>query len=268
MRKHKKLFGLTFGLLALLLITTIVIGPSLGTLYCCQSMDPTIDGYLGPSEWKDGIPKDLKLHDLNDESETLDVEIQSIHGADLILYTGVTFLDSVITPLDLFFIVYKQVEGDPLVLPPYNENGSLGLEHDVKALNLYDNYSIDCFSLNTPGYDVQQDTDVGGVNNGDAKCYNNGTHTTIEMMAPFDSGDALGHDFKLAVGIRIDIMIWFYDGEKGIVYGQVLETTNDYEWLTLYIGCTATPTPLPIFYVILGLATSTISILIFKRRRK
>ncbi|MHA1127037.1 MAG: hypothetical protein ACTSQX_15530, partial [Candidatus Heimdallarchaeota archaeon] len=62
MRKQMRIVGLTVGLIFLLLLATKVVGPGLGTLYSCESMDPTIDGYLDPSEWKDGIPKEVKLH--------------------------------------------------------------------------------------------------------------------------------------------------------------------------------------------------------------
>jgi hypothetical protein len=263
--KTLRLVGLNLSLVLLFLSITIVVGPSLRTLYCCPSPDPVVDGTIGASEWKEGVPKEVKLHNLLTESDIITVEIQSVHGNDLILYFGITFEDNGINPEDYFFIVFKNVEGDPLVLPPYNASGTFGLEHDVKMLWLHNNVSIDAFTKDS-GYIWEDDIIAGGTYDLTAKCYFNGTHTTIEMRSPFNSGDTAGHDFSLSVGVRMQIMLWYHDEDKHIDFCQILETTLDYEWLDLYIGCT--PTPIPITFVILGLATTVAVSLIMKRRRK
>ena len=229
------------------------------------SPDPVVDGTLGVSEWKEGIEKDVLLYDLKDELETMDLKIQSVYGNDYYIYFGVTFIDAEINPEDYFFIVFKTIEGDPLFIPPYNESGSFGREHDVKMLWLHNNFSNDAFTTGS-SYTWDDDVTAGGTNDGIAKCHFNGTHTTIEMRYLFDTGDTLGHDFKLSLGVRIAITLWFHDETKKIDYCQVMETTLDYEWLDLYIGCT--PAPIPLAFIILGLATTAAVSLIIKRRRK
>jgi len=263
--KLLRIVGLNIGLVLLFLTTAAVVGPSLGTLYCCPSADPVVDGKIDPAEWVEGVPRTEKLHNLLAESDTLEVEIQSVHGNDLLLYFGITYEDSSINPEDYFIIIFKTIEGDPLVLPPHDVGGSFGKEHDAKMIWLHNNDSMDAFTKDS-GYVWTVDTDAGGTNDGIAKCQNNGTHTTIEMRYPFDSGDTAGFDFKLAVGNRIAIMLWLHDEDKHIDFCQVLETSNDYEWLDLYIGCT--PAPIPIAFVVLGLITTATVSLVVKRRRK
>ncbi len=93
----------------------------------------------------------------------MSVEIQSVHGLDLILYFGITYEDSSINPEDYFFIVFKTVEGDPLVFAPYNASGAFGLDHDVKFIWLHNNVSMDAYTIDT-GYNWIVDTDSGGTN--------------------------------------------------------------------------------------------------------
>ncbi|MHA1435380.1 MAG: hypothetical protein ACTSO7_16180, partial [Candidatus Heimdallarchaeota archaeon] len=181
--KLLRIVGLNIGILLLFLSTTVVVGPTLGSLYCCPSVDPIVDGNIGVSEWKDGTPRTEKLYNLDGEADSMHVEIQSVYGNDLILYFAITYADDKINPEDFFFIVFKTVEGDPLVLPPYNRDGTFGKDHDVKMIWLHNNVSADAFTKDSGYYsDFAYDTDIiGGTNDVLAKCQNNGTHTFIEM---------------------------------------------------------------------------------------
>lgn len=266
--KLLRLVGLNIGILFLFLSTTAIVGPTLGILYCCPSIDPSVDGHIGTTEWKDGTPRTEKLHNIDGEADSMFVEIQSVYGNDLILYFAITYADNKINPEDFFLIVFKTVEGDPLVLPPYNREGSFGKDHDVKMIWLHNNVSEDAFTKDT-GYaeDITYDTDViGGTNDVTAKCSNNGTHTFIEMSTQFNSGDIPGKDFNIGVGTTIAILMWFHDEDQHKDYSQILESTNDYQWLDLFIGCA--PAPIPIAFVILGLMTVASVSMIIKRRRK
>ncbi|MHA1244527.1 MAG: hypothetical protein ACTSP7_08150 [Candidatus Heimdallarchaeota archaeon] len=261
-----RIVGLNIGIIFLLLATTAVVGSTLGSLYCCPSVDPIVDGDIGAVEWKYGTPRTEKLYNIVAEADYLNVEIQSVYGNDLILYFGITYLDAAINPEDYFFIVFKTVEGDPLVEPPYGALGSFGAIHDVKMIWQHNNVPADAFTNGT-SFVIVYDTDVvGGTNNVQAKCKNNGTHTTIEMSTPFNSGDTAGKDFNIGVGTTISILLWFHDEDKHIDFTQILEATNDYQWLDLYIGCK--PAPIPIAFVLLGLMTTASVSMIIKRRRK
>ncbi|MHA1308692.1 MAG: hypothetical protein ACTSQN_15480 [Candidatus Heimdallarchaeota archaeon] len=86
------------------------------------------------------------------------------------------------------------------------------------------------------------------------------------MSTPFNSGDLPGKDINIGVGTTIAILLWLHDEDQHKDYTQILESTNDYQWLDLYIGCA--PTPIPIAFVILGLMTTASVSMIIKRRRK
>ncbi|MHA1308476.1 MAG: hypothetical protein ACTSQN_14390, partial [Candidatus Heimdallarchaeota archaeon] len=64
----------------------------------------------------------------------------------------------------------------------------------------------------------------------------------------------------------ISILLFYHDEDQLKHYSQILEVTNDYQWLDLSIGCSTTP--LPIAFVIFGFMITTSVSMIIKRRRK
>jgi hypothetical protein len=268
MNKKQILILLSVFILVSLTTATFVSAPvSIGTLYSYPSPDPTVDGTLDPTEWKEGETMKLTLFNLLNENEKLPVEIMSVWGNDYYLYFGVTIPQKNINGEDYFFIVFEDIEGTPICLPPYNVNGSFSANHDLKMVWLHNNHSVDCFTRDS-GYVWTVDTDNGGTDDGIAKCHFNGSHVTIETRYPFDSGDAPGHDFKVAVNDTINIFLWFHDEDSHKDFSQILEYTNDYEFITLEIAHSKTvTTPLYAFYILLGMIGTTVFTLHFRRKK-
>lgn len=265
--KIKTLIGLNI-LVLLFVGTTLVKAPTIGTLYCCPSPDPIIDGTLGASEWKEGVENTTKLYNINNEAETLLVDIMSVQGTDLYLYFGVTIPDTTLDEIDTFIIVFRDVEGNPIVKPPYNAEGTFGADHDAKSFIPSSNGTLDLFTIETPGYfsTIFDTIVVGGTDDGIGKCHFNGTHYTIELRFEFNTGDTAGHDFNIASGSKIEIFLYYYDADKQIIYTQIRETTNTYEWIDLLIDCTSA-VPISIVSVFAGLTLVAIGAVVVKKRK-
>jgi hypothetical protein len=253
---------------------TTVIGPvEVNKLYCCLSPAPIVDGsfYSTAIEWDKGIPIDVELYNVANQADRIKIQIQSVQDNDYRIFFGVTIPNTIIEG-DTLYLVFRDVEGNPIHQPPHDINGKYGANHDVITMYMHNNHTVDMFTDGIEAHTAYPseyiaDTDAGGVDNGAGKCYMNGTHVTVETIKPFNTGDSLGHDFNLVVNGSIDMFIWFWDGDLGKHYTMLRQTDNDYDFLKLLIHCTKT-TPLSMAFVITGLFTTAVATVIIKRRRK
>ena len=268
MNKTKILVTISSALILTLLATTLVVAPvHVGTLYSCPADPvPTIDGVLDGIEWKEGVPLTVKLYNLDAQADTMDIEIMSLYDNDNRIYFGITYLDDKINPEDNFWMVFKSIEGDPLCFPPHNASGMYGLNHDMKFIHHYSNKTIDGYTMDTLYYNWLPD-DPPGVDNGEGKCHENGTHVTIEMRFPFNSGDSLGADFALAVNASVEFFVGFHDEDKHIDFFQIREADNDFDYLKLQVSCTAV-VPVPVISILLGLMMTSVIAVLYKKKRK
>jgi len=268
LNKTKIIIVLSSALMLALLTTSLVVAPvTVGTLYSCPADPiPVIDGTLGAIEWKEGVPLSVELYNLLDQSEAMDIEIMSLYDNDNRIYFGITYLDDRINPEDYFFLIFQDAEGTAICLPPHDDGGSFGDNHDMKMMWLHNNGTIDQFTKG-PGYNWADDVSNGGVDNGIGKCHENGTHVTIEIRFPFNSGDAPGYDVSLAVNASVNMFIGFHDEDKHIDWFQIRENDNDYDLVKLQVSCTAT-SPVPVIYILLGLMVTSVASILYKKKRK
>jgi len=208
LNKTKILVTLSSVLLLAFLSTTLVVAPiTVGTLYSCPADPiPTIDGILGAIEWKEGVPFTFKLYNLANQADTMDMEIMALYDNDYRIYFGITYLDDKINLGDYLFLIFQDVEGTAICTPPHNAAGGFNDNHDMKFMWLHNNHSVDQFTKG-PGYNWVDDYSNGGVDNGVGKCHENGTHITVEMRFPLNSGDALGYDIALAVNGSVTCLL-------------------------------------------------------------
>lgn len=254
-------------LLLLVISSTLVSAPAVvGTLYCCTTTDPTVDGVLGVSEWKDGVPLGVTLFDLTNQGNKLDIEIMSVLGRDNYLYFGVTIPDTVIDGEEYFYIVFDDAEGTPIVAEP-NPEGKFGAYHDMKVMWVHNNHSTDAFTTGV-GFEWKDDVSNSGIENTLGKCFHNGTHLTIELRTPINSGDTAGYDFNVAINSSINIFLWYHNPSAAadIDYTQIREADNNYDVIKLLIQCTGV-SPLPIEFVIMGILGVAVFTIIYKKRR-
>ncbi|HUT81974.1 MAG TPA: hypothetical protein VMZ29_12300 [Candidatus Bathyarchaeia archaeon] len=266
----KKVNLMIFSLMLILMMsmTSAMAQIEVGNLYSCPSPDPVIDGnlYTSANEWLKGVPLTVTLFEINDQSDKLDIEIMSVQGNDLLIYFAVT-IPNTILEMDILYLVFRDLEGQPICVPPHNVNGTYGKNHDVIAMYMHNNHSSDMFTNDALQHKYTADTDVGGVDNGIGKCHANGTHVTVETRKQFNTGDGLGHDFNLVVNGTIQMFIWFFDGDLGKNYCMIHEADNDYDYLTLHIQCTKA-SPISYGALITGIfITATGSVIIRKRRK-
>jgi len=268
LNKTKILVTISSALILTLLATTLVVAPvHVGTLYSCPADPvPTVDGSLGAIEWKEGVPLTVKLYNLAAQADTMEIEIMSLYDNDNRIYFGITYLDDKINPEDNFWMVFKSIEGDPLCFPPHNASGMYGLNHDMKFIHHYSNKTIDGYTMDTLYYNWLPD-DPPGVDNGIGKCHENGTHVTIEMRFPFNSGDSLGADFALAVNASVEFFVGFHDEDKHIDWFQIREADNDFDYIKLQVSCTAV-VPVPVISILLGLMMTSVIAVLYKKKRK
>ncbi len=266
--KKTNLMILSLGLLFLMSITPIMGAVEVDILYSCPSVDPSIDGYFytWAAEWIDGVPIDVTLYEINNQADKLEIQIMSIQGNDYYIYFGVTIPNTVIEG-DTLYLVFRDVEGQPLCVPPHKWDGNYGKDHDTIAMFMHNNHTIDMFTKDVIHYEYAADTDNGGTNDGMGKCHLNGTHVTVETSKAFNTGDTLGYDFNLVVNGSIEMFIWFYDGDLNKHYSMIREADNDYDYLTLKVQCTPAA-PVPIGFIIASIFVTATSAVIIKKRRK
>ncbi len=266
--KKTNLLILSLGLLFLMSITPAMGAIEVGILYSCPSPDPVIDGwfYTSAAEWINGVTLDVTLYEINNQADKLDIQIMSVQGNDYYIYFGVTIPNTVIEG-DTLYLVFRDVEGQPLCVPPHNWDGNYGKDHDTIAMYMHNNHTIDMFTSDAIHYQYKADTDNGGTNDGIGKCHLNGTHVTVETKKAFNTGDTLGFDFNLVVNGTIQMFIWFYDGDLNKHYSMIRESDNDFDYLTLKVQCTPTA-PIPYGAIIAGIFVTATSAVIIKKRRK
>jgi hypothetical protein len=271
--KKTNLILVSLSLIFLMSITSVVGQVKVNDLYCCLSPAPVIDGsfYSTAIEWDKGVPIDVELYNIANQADRIKIQIQSVQDNDYRIFFGVTIPNTVIEG-DTLYLVFRDVEGDPLHQPPHDINGKYGKEHDVIAMYMHNNHTIDMFTDGIEAHTAYPseyiaDTDAGGTNNGIGKCHINGTHVTVETRKQFNTGDSLGHDFNLVVNGSIDMFIWFWDGDLGKHYTMLRETDNDYDYLLLHIQCTKA-VPVSIGVIITGFFVTATSAVIIKKRRK
>jgi hypothetical protein len=266
--KKTKFMILSLGILLLFSVTSVMGAVEVGKLYSCPSPDPVIDGsfYTSAAEWIHGNPITVKLYEITGQADYIEIEIMSVYGNDYYIYFGVTIPNQVIEG-DTLYLVFRDVEGQPICMPPYNVNGTYGKDHDVIAMNMHDNTSIDMFTNDLIHHKYTIDTVAGGTDDGIGKCYLNGTHTTVEVRKQFNTGDTLGNDFNLVVNGTIQMFIWFFDGDKGKNYCMIRESDLDYDYLTLHVQCTPVA-PIPFGTIIAGIFVTAVITVGIKRRRK
>ncbi len=268
MNKRKILIALSSVFLLAFLSTTMVVAPTVvGTLYSCPADPiPVIDGVLGVSEWKEGVPLTVKLYNLVAQADTKEIEIMSLYDNDNRIYFGITYQDDRINAEDYIFLIFQDVEGTDICYAPHSVDGGFNDGHDMKFMWLYNNLTMDAFTKG-PGYNWADDVSNGGINHGVGKCHENGTHVTVEIRFPMNTGDTAGFDVSLAVNGSVNMFIGYHDEDTHVDYYQVREADNNYDLIRLQVSCTAT-TPVSIAYIILGLMiTLTTSILIKKKRK-
>ncbi|NHJ32452.1 MAG: hypothetical protein FK732_06290, partial [Asgard group archaeon] len=68
--KKTKLLIISFSMLFLMSITTVIGPVEVSKLYCCLSPAPLIDGnfYSTAIEWDEGIPIDVELFNVNNQA--------------------------------------------------------------------------------------------------------------------------------------------------------------------------------------------------------
>lgn len=249
-------------------ITPILGAVEVDILYSCPSTDPSVDGYFytWAAEWIEGESIDVTLFEINNQADKLEIQIMSVQGYDNIIYFGVTIPNTVIEG-DILYLVFRDVEGQPICVPPHKWDGNYGKDHDVIAMYMHNNHTIDMFTKDTIHYVYAADTDNGGTNDGQGKCHLNGTHVTVETLKAFNTGDTPGYDFNLVVNGSIEMFIWFYDGDLGKHYSMIREADNDYDYLTLKVQCTPAA-PVPVGVIITGIFVTATSAVIIKKRRK
>lgn len=253
---------------------TTVIGPvEASKLYSCLSPAPTVDGsfYSTAIEWDKGIPINVTLFNIDNQADKLIIQIMAVQDNDYRIFFGVTIPNTIIED-ERLYLVFRDVEGAPLHLPPHKLSGSYGNTHDVIAMYMHNNKSVDMFTNGSIQHtafpnEYIADTDAGGVENTLGKCYHDGSEVTVELRKPFDSGDTAGHDFNLVVNGSIDMFIWFYDGDLGKHYTMIREADNDYDFLKLLIYCTDI-SPVPVVYILLGLISISVTTILYKKKRK
>jgi len=266
--KKTNLLILSIGLLFLMSITSVMGAVEVGILYSCPSPDPVIDGsfYTSAAEWINGEPIDVTLYEINNQADKLEIQIMSVQGNDYFIYFGVTIPNTVIEG-DALYLVFRDVEGQPIVVPPHKWDGNYGKDHDTIAMFMHNNKTTDMFTKDAIHYVYAADTDNGGTDDGDGKCHLNGTHVTVETKKAFNTGDTLGFDFNLVVNGTIQMFIWFYDGDLNKHYSMIRESDNDFDYLTLKVQCTPTA-PIPFGAIIAGIFVTATSAAIIKKRRK
>ncbi|MBK5113065.1 MAG: hypothetical protein KGD59_10960 [Candidatus Heimdallarchaeota archaeon] len=266
--KKTNLMILSLGLLFLMSLTPVMGAVEVNILYSCPSPDPVIDGwfYSSAAEWLLGESIDVTLYEINNQADKLDIQIMSVQGNDYFIYFGVTIPNTVIEG-DILYLVFRDVEGQPICVPPHKWDGNYGKDHDVIAMYMHNNHTVDMFTKDAIHYVYGADTDNGGTNDGIGKCHLNGTHVTVETKKAFNTGDTLGFDFNLVVNGTIQMFIWFFDGDLSKQYSMIREADNDYDYLTLKVQCTPAA-PVPFGVIITGLfVTATIPFVIKKRRK-
>ena len=266
--KNILLAAISGSLVFLILAAMFVNAPvSHGPLYTCPAIpDPSVDGNVDTVvEWKDGIPLDITLFNLANQADELDIEIMSVYGADLIIYYAITIPDTAINPEDYFFMVFKTHEVNPIV-ENATQFGNFGAENDVKFMWFHNNHSMDAFTKGI-GFTWADDVSNGGVDNGQGKCQNNGTHTTIEMAFPFNTGDTSGFDVSLFINGTTELFLWYHDEDSHKDFCQIRSTDVDWDFIKQEINCSAT-TPIPIAFVFFGLMVTAIAAVFYRKRRK
>ncbi|MCK5183363.1 MAG: hypothetical protein KAQ95_03575 [Candidatus Heimdallarchaeota archaeon] len=271
--KKSNLVILSISLLFLMSMTTVIGPVEISKLYSCLSPAPTVDGsfYSTAIEWDEGIPINVTLFNIDDQTDKLIIQIMAVQDNDYRIFFGVTIPNTIIED-DRLYLVFRDVEGAPLHLPPHKLSGSYGNTHDVIAMYMHNNHSVDMFTNGSIQHtafpnEYIADTDAGGVENTLGKCYHDGSKVTVELRKPFDSGDTAGHDFNLVVNGSIDMFIWFWDGDLGKHYTMIREADNDYDFLKLLIHCTDI-SPVPVVYILLGLMVTSVASILYKKKRK
>ncbi|NHJ40544.1 MAG: hypothetical protein FK731_10975 [Asgard group archaeon] len=271
--KKTNLIVISLGLIFLMSITSVMGQVKVNDLYSCLSPAPIIDGsfYSTAIEWDKGVPIDVELFNINNQADSIKIQIQSVQDNDYRIFFGITIPTTIIEG-DTLYLVFRDVEGQPLHQPPNNIDGMYGKDHDVITMYMHNNHTADMFTNDTVKHtewprEYIADVEVGGTDNGIGKCHHNGTHVTVETRKQFNTGDALGHDFNLVVNGTIEMFIWFWDGDLNKHYTMIRENDNDYDYLLLHINCTKT-TPISMGLVITGLFSTAVAAVILKKRRK
>jgi hypothetical protein len=271
--KKTKLVLVSLSLIFLMSITSTIAQVKVGDLYACLSPAPTIDGSLTSTaiEWDKGVPIDVELFNIANQADRIKIQIMSMQDNDYRIFFGVTIPNQIIEG-DTLYLIFRDVEGQPLHQAPHDINGKFGKDHDVIAMFMHNNHTIDMFTDGIEAHTAYPgeyiaDTDAGGTNDGIGKCHKNATHVTVETQKQFNTGDSLGFDFNLVVNGTIEMFIWFWDGDLGKHYTMIRETDGDYDYLLLHINCTAT-TPIPFGIIMAGIFTTAVASVIIKRRRK
>ncbi|NHJ48895.1 MAG: hypothetical protein FK733_14010 [Asgard group archaeon] len=237
----------------------------IGTINSNASADPTIDGALTPSEWSDGDQKVFTLYELNNTGDTIQIQIMSLYSTNEIIYFGITVPDTNATN-DYLLIAFRTNGSSPLILGSTPETMRFGNGNDMKIGFVHNNVTDDAYSLDY-GPEIVFDTDDGGLNNIDGKCHTNSTHVTFEWGIPFNSGDTIGRDFNIWVGIQMNCFIYYFDDENDKRYSQLRKSESDYDYCQIHL-ITETPTA-GIQLIIISLSTTSIGIstVLFKRRK-
>ncbi|NHK31497.1 MAG: hypothetical protein FK730_09110 [Asgard group archaeon] len=271
--KKINLIIVSLGLIFLMSITSVIGQNKVNDLYCCLSPAPIIDGsfYSTAIEWDKGVPIDVELFNINDQADRIKIQIQSVQDNDYRIFFGVTIPNTVIEG-DTLYLVFRDVEGQPIHLPPHDISGKYGKDHDVIAMYMHNNHTVDMFTDGIEAHTAYPseyiaDTDAGGTNDGIGKCYINGTHVTVETQKQFNTGDSLGNDFNLVVNGSIDMFIWFFDGDLAKHYSMIRKSDNDYDYLLLHVQCTKA-VPVSIGVIITGIFVTATGAVILKKRRK
>ncbi|HUT80276.1 MAG TPA: hypothetical protein VMZ29_03660 [Candidatus Bathyarchaeia archaeon] len=215
-------------------------------LYSCVSELPQIDGFLNQTEWNNAIPIKVKMYSLSDYSSTIEIEIMSLHNSTMICF-GATVPDKNISTDDALIFYFKTNTNNELVTTFVDGYFNLNSNNDCKLIRAFYNYSSDCFTLGS--YDtVTEDINYDGTNDGLGKSHYDGTYVTFECIYPLDSGDIIGHDFKLEENNSIEFFLLYLNDlanpEHSLVkYAQIRILDGDFDYQILYLSC---PRRLPV----------------------
>lgn len=266
------LIGIISSLIFLCMIPTATVKSDVKTniIYTCyQATPPVIDGHHESWEWAPAVPESIKLYNLLDQTDTINITVMTLYTEEDNLIFGLKILDTDFGEADDQLAIVLQTNGlDPLVRK-YDEGWGYGKDQDIKYIYSHNNHSIDGVTKDIEGFNWDDDVSVSGTEDSDGK-----VHPTIdvdyyELEFPLDSGDTLGHDPALA--LNYDIAIFFlYKDDSAVAtktYSQIREADGDYDFAALTISCTST-TSIQLFPIIVGLITMTFAGVLYSKNKK
>ncbi|NHK32574.1 MAG: hypothetical protein FK730_14570 [Asgard group archaeon] len=202
--------------------------------------EPIIDGYIDDIERQStGKSTEVILPwdtwNMGGDQVPITVEIGSFHTNTSHLYLNTRIYYEDIIGSNITYFLRKKGTDD---------------NFDLKRINSITNSSLDGYR--TPYKWNINDTEFGGTQDSEGKCYLTNDSLTFELFMPYNSSDVLGHDLNVTLNDEIELEIYLY-----FTYPTPYGVSNSYQWseddncTIIFIDSEAAP--ISIIGIILGL---------------